>query len=108
MTWAPNTGFSGLSAPNPLLRKALVVGPLLALTACATRPEPKIVTQFESKPTAVSCIDPRLRGEPTYPVTDATLKAAPGPDVRLQQLGAIYLLMKQRLSELEPAVRNCR
>lgn len=80
----------------------------VALAACGTVREPQVRTVEVNTPVATSCIDKRLRDEPTYPVTDATLKAAPGPAERLSQLGAIYILMKQRLAELEPAVRACR
>lgn len=84
------------------------IAPILFLAACGSTPKPDIRTVEVNVPVAVKCIPAGLRLAPTYPDTDAALKAAPGPGELLQLLAAGRLLRAQRLAELEPVVEACR
>lgn len=88
--------------------KALALLPLLALAACATKPEPVIRTIEVKVPVAVECVPKALPGPPTYPDTDAALRAAPSAADRYLLTAAGRLLRVQRLAEVEPVIAACR
>jgi hypothetical protein len=88
--------------------KTLALLPLLALAACATKPEPTIRTVEVKVPVAVECVPKALPGPPTYPDSAQALKAAPGAADRYQLLAAGRLLREQRLAEVEPVIAACR
>lgn len=81
---------------------------LMAVAGCATAPEPVIRTVEVKVPVAVSCVPADLRQEPSYPDTDAALKATAGPDDLIKLLGAGRLLRNQWLSEVRPVLKACR
>jgi hypothetical protein len=79
----------------------------LALSACAHRPEPRIETVEVPVPIAVKCAaDPGPT--PTYPDSDAALRAAPNIFERTKLLLAGRKLRIGREGELEAAVSGCR
>lgn len=88
--------------------KALALLPILALAACATKPEPMIRTVEVKVPVAADCVPKALAGPPAYPDTVQALKAAPGAADRYQLLAAGRLLREQRLAEVEPVIAACR
>lgn len=76
--------------------------------ACASRPSEPVVRTVEVRvPVPVSCVPETLRGPKPYPSKD-DLRRAPGAADRLQIAVAAYLLMDQRLRELEPVIAGCR
>jgi hypothetical protein len=80
---------------------------ILLLSACATTkppPPPKVVI----KPIAVSCVPKDFPDAPSYPDTDAGLKAAPDGPSRFLMLGAGRVLRDQRLKETEAVIKACR
>lgn len=85
----------------------------LALAACggdgrpATTPEPIVVPTETKVPIAGACVPDTLSAAPDYVDNDAALKAAGGPDDRLQLLWAGREQRKGRLNELEPIVAGC-
>lgn len=93
--------------------RALVFVAALALAACAgkvvERPEPIVVTQEVKVPVPVPCATLQALGpEPTYPDTDAALKAAPSIFARVKLLAQGRLMRITRLAEYEVAKAACR
>lgn len=88
--------------------RALILLACLALGACASTPEPKIVTREVKMPVVTPCVPKGLGAEPSYPDTDAALKAAGGAADRYGLLAAGRALRQQRLAEVEPIIRACR
>lgn len=80
----------------------------LALAACQTPAEPKIVTKEVAVPVAKSCVPAGFRDPPVTPDTDAAIKAAPGPGELLQLLAAGRVLYRQWITEATPVIRACR
>lgn len=80
----------------------------LALASCRTAPTPEpIVRTVEVRvPVAVACV-PTLSAKPTYPDTDAALKAAPDIFEAVRLLLAGRELRRPRESELEAALLGC-
>lgn len=78
------------------------------LAACATRPEPVIRTVEVKVPVPVSCVPVSLRQEPSYPDTDAALKATKEGGDMLRLLAAGRLLREQWLREVRPVLKGCR
>jgi hypothetical protein len=91
------------------MRAALFLAAAWSLTACATRPAEPIIKTVEVKvPVAVSCVPADLRQEPSYPDTDATVRATAGPDDLIKLLAAGRLLRDQWLREIRPVLKGCR
>jgi hypothetical protein len=86
----------------------LVIAAVWGLAGCATAPEPVIKTVEVKVPVAVSCVPANLRQEPSYPDTDAALRATAGPDDLIKLLGAGRLLRNQWLREVRPVLKACR
>lgn len=80
----------------------------LALAACATPQEPKLVVQRVLVPVTKSCIPTMLAPAPAYPDTDEALRAAPDGASRYQLEHAGRKLRSARLRELEPIVEGCK
>jgi hypothetical protein len=78
----------------------------LAMSACATTPEPRIVTQEVKVPVPVPC-KPNLGPEPAYADTEEALKAAPGLYERVQLLLAGRLQRIARDREKDAALKAC-
>lgn len=102
-------GLGVLGGKRGRLRDASVsLAAMVALTACAHTPEPKIVTQVVKVPVAAACIPSDLNLDPTYPDTDAALRATAGPDDMLTLLAAGRLLRVQTLAEWRAALKACK
>lgn len=84
---------------------ATAVGTVL-LTACATTPEPKIITRTVNVPIAVKCAAP-LTAEPIYSDTPESLRAAPDIFSRVQLLLAGRAQRQARITELTAAISGC-
>ena len=80
----------------------------LALAACQTPAEPRIVTREVAVPVAKACVPKGFRDPPATPDTDAAIKAAPGPGEMLQLLMAGRLLYRQWIAEARPVIAACR
>lgn len=82
---------------------------LLVLAGCA-RPEPEriIETQEVKVPVPVSCVPRGLPPPPSYPDTNAALKATQGLDDLLTVLIEGRLMRVNRLGKLEAVVDGCR
>ena len=90
--------------------KALLL--LLPLAACAhsvtERPDPIVQTVEVKVPVAVPCKAlAELGPEPTYPDTDAALKAAPDLFERVKLLAAGRVLRAARLARYTAAAASC-
>lgn len=83
---------------------------IIALAACGhtPTPEPVIVTRTVNVPVAVACIPDNLGPAPTYPDTDAAIRAAADAVARYALIAAGRLLRIQRASETEPVIEQCR
>lgn len=90
------------------MKRLAILAAVLALTACAKAPEPRIVTKEVMVPIAKSCIPAGFRDPPATPDTDAAIKAAPGPGELLQLLAAGRVLYRQWIAEATPVIRSCR
>ncbi len=90
--------------------KRLAILAALAVTACAgdpmrAPPGPKVVyLPGELR----SCIPDGTPEEPTYPDTDAALRAAPDPATRYQLVVAGRALRAARSGVVEPLLKGCR
>lgn len=88
-------------------RAVALVATAALLAACATHPEPKIVTQIVKVPVATVC--PKdLRPPPVTPDTDEALRKAPGPDVRYTLVTAGRLLKNQWINEAWSVLTACK
>jgi len=108
---APKRGqYEGKRPANPLCLRGIRVAPVLAvfaLAACATTPEPRIITQKVSVPVPVPCsVDAGPDPAPIW--TPEAIAATPG----LYQLGMLLyaaLLQEQaRNKELTAALAGCK
>lgn len=90
------------------MKRLVILAAALALAACQTPAEPRIVTKEVAVPVAKSCIPPGFRDAPETPDTDSAIKAAPGPGELLQLLAAGRLLYRQWIAEATPVIRACR
>lgn len=80
----------------------------LTLAACASVPEPKIVTKEVRTEVTVACVKSDLNLDPVFPDSDAALRAAPGAGDMLQLLAAGRLLRVQTMREWAAALKACR
>lgn len=88
--------------------KAAVAILCLSLAACATAPKPPPVPPQISVAVPVTCVPKNLDPAPLYPYSRAQLAAeAEGPK-RYLMLFQNFLLMDQRLTEVEPVIAACR
>ena len=89
------------------LRIGLIVGAYLALAACATAPEPQIVTKLVDVPVAVKCVPDPAPAKPDFVDADGAIHAA--PDIRtLSKLYAVGRLQHYAYEgELEAALKGC-
>lgn len=79
----------------------------ITLCACQTTPlEPRIVTKTVEVPIQVQC-KPTLPAEPSYPDTDAALKAAPDLFSKVQLMVAGRVLRIARLQVLNATLQGC-
>jgi hypothetical protein len=79
----------------------------LFLTACASTPEPRIITKIVQVPIAVKCaVDPGA--DPVYADTPDALKAAGDLFERVKLLLAGRAQRDGRLAELKASVAGCR
>jgi len=92
------------SAAGP--KAGLAILGALALTACATTSEPRIVTKEVKVPVPVACAV-SAGEDPIYPDSDEALKAAPNVLERVKLLAAGRLLRIAREMELKAAVKGC-
>ncbi|WP_091739794.1 hypothetical protein [Phenylobacterium immobile] len=90
------------------LVKSCLILTVFAGAGCATAPEPVVRTVEVKVPVSRSCIPTTLRQEPTFPDTDAALRATAGPDDLIKLLAAGRLLRDQWLAEVRPVLRGCR
>lgn len=97
-----------LGHPQARGRQAAVAILLLcgSLTACASTPEPKIITRTVNVPIAVKCAAP-LTAEPIYSDTPESLRAAPDIFSRVQLLLAGRDQRGARIAELTAAISGC-
>lgn len=83
---------------------------LLCITLCACQTTGDLTPRVETKtvlvPTPIAC-KPTLPAEPSYPDTDAALKAAPDLFVKVQLMVAGRLLRIARLQVVNAALRGC-
>lgn len=86
-----------------VILKATVFMQFLCLAGCATRVERVRV----EVPVAVPCVAD-LDAAPTYPDTDAALKAAAEGPVRYGLISEGRIIRDRRLAELEAVARRCR
>lgn len=96
---------------RPLFTKPIAISAALicvTLTACAGAPKPSPPPKVVIKPIAVSCVPKDFPDAPSYPDTDAGLKAAPDGPTRFLMLGAGRVLRDQRLKETEAVIKACR
>lgn len=91
-----------------MIRVALILAATLALAACQTPAEPKIVTKEVLVPVAKSCVPKDFRDPPETPDSDAAVKAAAGPGELLQLLAAGRILYRQWIAEARPVIAACR
>lgn len=90
------------------LRQAAASAALgLALAACATAPEPRIVTKEVLTPVAVNCTS-NIPGASGYPDTDAALKGAANIAERVRLLMAGRAVRSAEIVELRASVAGCR
>jgi hypothetical protein len=90
-----------------MIARAVTALGLLALAACATTPPaPRIVTKTVEVAVPVAC-KPAIGPAPTYPDTDAALKAAPDVYRRVRLLVAGRLERIAREAELTAALGAC-
>jgi hypothetical protein len=80
----------------------------LMLAGCATTGEPVIRTIEVKVPVAVDCVPVALSDTPSYPDTDAALRAATDAAERYRLVAAGRLLRDARLGELEPIIKACQ
>jgi len=81
----------------------------MALGACSTPVPRTVLTPIETYiPVSRSCLPSNVQPAPTYPDTDAALRAAPDGAVRYQLEHAGRKLRIARLNELEPIVAGCK
>ncbi len=86
--------------------KAVVI-PLLLLTACATTPEPQIVTREVLIKVREPCVPATVEAAPTYP--DANLPSEPTMAAeRYRLIAAANERRKARLAVVEPVLAACR
>ena len=86
-----------------------VMPPLVATPAPVPVPVPPRVVRVPAKPSPPrACVPKSLPGPPSYPDTDAALRAAAGAADRYQLLAAGRILRKDRLEDLERVVAGCR
>lgn len=98
-----------------MTRRVLIAGfavawPLLTAGSCATTqlPDPVVRTVEVKVPVPVTCVPPTLGPPPVYSATKEKLRAAAGPEDRLQMLGAFFVEATARLGETEPVIKGCR
>jgi hypothetical protein len=89
------------------------LGAALLLSGCGTatvqdRPEPIVRTITVDVPVAAACVPATLAPRPSYPDTDASLRAADDAAERYLLMGAGRKLRDARLNELEPIVAGCQ
>ena len=87
---------------------AVVAWPLLTAGSCATTREPEVRIVEVQVPVPTACVPKALGPTPSYPNTDAAIRASAGPGDLLQLLAAGRLLRSQRLAETEPVITTCR
>ena len=88
--------------------RALILAPVLLLSACATatKPEPEIIVQRVEVPVAVKCVGD-LPSEPVYADTDAAILSTIEPGDMISILSAGRVLRIQFLRELRAAYSGC-
>jgi hypothetical protein len=96
------------SLPLHVARICSVLAVSLNISACAGAPKPPPPPKVVIKPVPVSCVPKGFPEAPTYPDTDAGLKAAPDGPSRFLMLGAGRVLRDQRLKETEAVIKACR
>jgi hypothetical protein len=70
-------------------------------------PQPIVTTAEIAVPVSSGCVPSSIGPAPTYPDTDAALKAAPDAARRYQLMAEGRPLRQARLNELEPVVTSC-
>ncbi|MDB5451397.1 MAG: hypothetical protein JWQ52_2525 [Phenylobacterium sp.] len=80
--------------------------PVAAASAPVVAPEARVV--IRRVPVRVACVPKTLPTAPTYPDTDAALRASPGAADRYQLMAAGRILRQRRLAELERIIEGCR
>lgn len=91
-----------------ILSKALRIIPVLFLAACATTPDPRVVTQDVKVEVPVSCVPESLPPRPIFTDTAAALKAAAGVEDRYLLMAGNWFTRDARLTLLEGVVAACR
>lgn len=84
----------------------------LAVSACATRPEPRpdpvVSVQYVDRPVAVPCVSTSIGDPPTYSDSDDALRAAPDAAERYRLVALGRVERTGRLEVLEAALSVCR
>jgi hypothetical protein len=88
------------------MKRAAILVVALALSACATAPEPKIVTKEVKVPVPVSCVPKELPAAPTY--ADGALRPTTPPDERYRLTAQANAERRARLALTEPILALCR
>lgn len=92
-----------------MIRGLLTVCAVLLLAGCGTKPgEPAVNTVYVNVPVPVPCVPDNLDPRPTYPDTDAALRAARELGDFEKLLYAGRQLRDKRLEALEAVVDKCR
>lgn len=89
-------------------RNAVLISASLFLTACASTPEPKIITKEVKTEVTVACVKSDLNLDPQFPDSDAAIRATPGSAEMLQLLAAGRLLRVQTMKEWVAALKACQ
>lgn len=85
---------------------AALLSASLFLTACASTPEPRIITKEVRIPVAIKCAaDPGA--DPQYADTPESLKAAPDIFAKVQLILAGRAQRNARITELTAAISGC-
>lgn len=107
MTLGAALAVSGCQSLRP--KKPLPAPPPVVVVAPPPKPEPPRVVRAPPKPAPPrACVPKTLPGAPSYPDTDAALRAAAGAADRYQLLAAGRILRKARLEDLERVIAGCR
>jgi hypothetical protein len=106
----------GPRAPDPGVRTpsgqtkaqiGLITLATLALAACASTSEPKIVIHEVKVPVTVACVPADLPAKPASYADDALTASTPA-DQRYIAIAGANQARKARLARIEPVIQSCR